>query len=338
MEGVGSGIAEVWAGMRGLIELGTLYKRPMGDVPTALSPHLKPCQDAITKVNSARLDRKFDCHIKAVKEMLSCVSWVVISPPPSPANFVNDTVGASDFWANKIRKEYRNNETDGPAHIKFCDTLKGLVNDLSGYLKEHHLSGLSWNPHGKDFSEAKVGEVSSSPAAAKPAAAKPAPAAGGAAGIFDELKKKQTGAGDSAATGLKKVTRDQQTWRKEYKQPDGETPKPSAPAPAAKPVVKAAAKPLGPPKCEYQDRGCKWNVENQTKENCEGGVCKVEVTDPKQQVSQQHFMYTSHATKQGHLTKIISGVHLQMPRSHHSNHRQAQIRYPRQLYQVRSYL
>lgn len=284
MESVGSGISDVWAGMRGLVELGTKYKRPMGDVPTALSPHLKPCQDAIGKVNSARLDRKFDFHIKAVKEMLSCVSWVVISPPPSPANFVKDTVGASDFWANKIRKEYKTNETEGPVHLKFCDALKELVNDLSGYLKEHHLSGLAWNPHGQDFSEAKVGEVSSAPA--KPTV-KTAAAGGGAGGIFDELKKKQTGAGDSAATGLKKVTKDQQTWRKEYKKPDGEMPVQSAPAatPAAKPAANAGAKPLGPPKCEYQDRGCKWNVENQTKENCEGGVCKVEVTDPKQQVS-----------------------------------------------------
>ena len=134
---------------------------------------------------------------------------------------------------------------------------------------------------GKDFSEAKVGE------AAKPAAAaKPKPATGdGAGGIFAELKKKKTGEGDSAATGLKKVTRDQQTWRKEFKKA-GDAP--SQPAAAPKPVAAApksgAKKPLGPPKCEYQIRGCKWNVENQTKDTCEGGVCKVTVTDPKQQV------------------------------------------------------
>ncbi|KAL7510765.1 hypothetical protein ACHAXN_009801 [Cyclotella atomus] len=288
MSSLGTSISNVWTSMRGLIELGTLYKRPMGDVPTALQPHLKPCQDAITVVNSARLDRKFDNHIKAVKEMLSCVSWVVISPPPSPANFVKDTVGASDFWANKIRKECRMNESaEGPSHIKFCDALKELVNDLSGYLKEYHLSGLAWNPNGKDFSEAKVGEVGTKPA---PAASTPKPAAtaGAGGGIFEELKKKQTGAGDSAATGLKKVTKDQQTWRKEYKKPDGQVTNAQSSPVASQPVVKAAnaaaVKTMGPPKCEYQDRGCKWNVENQTKENCPGGVCKVEVTDSKQQV------------------------------------------------------
>jgi adenylyl cyclase-associated protein len=284
MESISLGITEVWGGMRGLVELGTIYKRPMGDVPTALQPHLKPCQDAITKVNSARLDRKYDWHIKAVKEMLSCVSWVVISPPPSPANFVKDTVGGTDFWANKIRKEYKTNEAEGHLHVKFCDAMKALVNDLSAYLKEHHLSGLGWNPHGKDFSEAKVGEVSSG---AKPTSAaapsKPAAAAAGA-GIFDELKKKQTGDGSSAATGLKKVTRDQQTWRQEYKKPEGEVKQQSAPVASASKPAAREEKPLGPPKCEYQERGCKWSVENQTKESCQGGVCKVEVTDAKQQV------------------------------------------------------
>jgi len=288
MESVGANIGEVWDAVRGIVELGTKCKKP-ADVPTGLQPHLKPCQDAMAKIRSARIDRKFDWHLKAIMEMLACVSWVVMSPPPSPANFVKDTIGASDFWNNKVRKEYKGNDKEGPAHVKFCDTMKAMVLDLSAYLKEYHLSGLAWNPHGKDLSDAKVGEASK-PAAAAPKAAPTtaaAASAGSGAGIFTELKKKQTGDGTSAATGLKKVSRDQQTWRKEFKNPGGDVPKPtSAPVAAPKPAVAkfGAKKPLGPPKCEYQDRGCKWNVENQTKDTCEGGVCKVEVTDVKQQV------------------------------------------------------
>ncbi|KAL7489828.1 hypothetical protein ACHAW6_015574 [Cyclotella cf. meneghiniana] len=294
MDAIGASTFEAWDGMRGLVELGTVYKRPTGDVATAIQPYLKPCQDAIAKVQSARLDRKFDWHIKAVKEMLSCVSWVVISPPPSPANFVKDTVGASDFWANKIRKEYKTNGAEGPVHIQFCDAMKALVNDLSSYLKEHHLSGLAWNPRGKDFSEAIVGEALSAKTAKSTGLASQKPAGGSSsAGIFDELKNKQTGDGSSAATGLKKVTKDQQTWRKEYKKPDVEVPQQKSSfsaAPTSKVAVKAGEKTLGPPTCEYQERGFKWNIENQTKENCEGGLCKVEVTDSKQQV----YIYNCH--------------------------------------------
>jgi len=290
MGSVGSDIGAVWDGVRSIVELGTKYKKP-ADVPSGLQPHLKPCQDAISRIRSARIDRKFDWHLKAIMEMLACVSWVVISPPPSPANFVKDPMGASDFWANKVRKEYKSNEAEGPAHNNFCDTMKAMVLDLSAYLKEYHLSGLAWNPHGKDFSDAKVGKGSKLvPAAPAVAAAVPklasALSGGGAAGIFAELKKKQTEDGSSAATGLKKVTKDQQTWRKEYQKPGADAPKPTAsastPNPAA--VKFGAKKPSGPPKCEYQERGCKWNVENQTKDTCEGGVCKVEVTDVKQQV------------------------------------------------------
>ena len=289
MEKIGASIADVWGAVRSIVELGTKYKKP-ADVPTGLQPHLKPCQDAMAKIRSARIDRKFDWHLKAIMEMLAAVSWVVMSAPPSPANYVKDTIGASDFWANKVRKEYKSNAKEGPAHVQFCDTMKAMVLDLSSYLKEHHLSGLSWNPHGKDFADAKVGE-GSKPVASAP---KPAPAAssagggGGIFGIFSELKKKQTGDGSSAATGLKKVTRDQQTWRKEFKNPGSEAPKPTAVA--AAPKAFGTKKVTGPPKCEYQDRGCKWNVENQTKDTCEGGVCKVEVTDVKQQVCTYFFI------------------------------------------------
>mmetsp|Transcript_22141 Transcript_22141/g.48161 ORF Transcript_22141/g.48161 Transcript_22141/m.48161 type:complete len:495 (+) Transcript_22141:121-1605(+) len=288
MDGIGSSINDVWVCIRAIIELGTIYKKP-SDPVSAIQPHLKPCQDAMTSVRSARIDRKFDWHIKAIMEMLSCVSWVLMSPPPTPATFVKDTIGASDFWANKVRKEYKGKGEEGEKHTKFCAAMKALVLDLSAYLKEYHLSGLAWNFHGKDFSEATVGEGGSSKKEAKPVpgAKDPAAASGGAGGIFSELKKKQTGDGTSAATGLKKVARDQQTWRKEYKKEGGDAAPAQPSAPTHKPATApkfGAKKPLGPPKCEYQDRGCKWIVENQTKETCEGGVCKVTVTDPKQQV------------------------------------------------------
>lgn len=289
MEGIGANVRDVWNGVRLVVELGTKYKKPKDPVG-GIQPHLKPCQDAMSKVRSARLDRKFDWHIKAVMEMLACVSWVLMTPPPAPSNFVKDTIGASDFWANKVRKEYKNKGDEGEKHAAFCDAMKALVMDLSAYLKEYHLSGLAWNPHGKDFSEAKVGEGgggSSGGAKPKstPAPAKAPAAGGGGGGIFAELKKKQTGAGDSAATGLKKVGRDQQTWRKEFKKTGDAPPqRPAAPAAAAAKPKFGAKKALGPPKCEYQTRGCKWNVENQTRDTCENGVCKVAVNDPKEQV------------------------------------------------------
>jgi adenylyl cyclase-associated protein len=298
MGGVGKRVEDVWRGMRLLIELGTTYRRPTTiDVASALLPHLAPCRDAMSNIQKSRLDRKYDTHLKAINEMLACVSWVVLSVPPSPASFVKDTLGSSDFWSNKIRKEYRGKGNDDERqHVGFCDAMRALILDLSCYLKEHHLSGLAWNPHGMDFEDAVVGKVGGKEgggvagvvASTSTSSASSSGGVGGGGGdVLAELMKKKTEDGSSAATGLRKVAREQQTWRKEYKKDDavvvGTTTAASSVVPAAKFGTRGHT-PSGPPKCEYQERGCKWIIENQTSETCDGGVCDVTVTDAKQQV------------------------------------------------------
>ena len=221
-------------------------------------------------------------------EMLQSVSWVVMTAPPAPTSFIKETVGSTDFWANKIRKEYKGKDEK---QVDFCDKLKALILDLAAYVKEHHLSGLSWNPRGVELTDAVVADVATD-AAAAPAKATPSPAGGGGgmANIMAELSKKQTQDGSSAATGLKKVTKDMQTWRKEYKKDpvdDGLAKKAaavslSASAPAAAAKAKGP-KARGPPVFEYQDRGFKWCIENQTKDTNPNGLLNLEVKDPKQQ-------------------------------------------------------
>jgi len=282
----GANIKATWSGIRSVIVIGTKCKKP-ADVPAALTPHLKPTQDAIGKIRTARLDRSYDWHIKAMVEMLQSVSWVVMSAPPAPTSFVKETVGSTDFWANKIRKEYKGKDEK---QIDFCDKLKALILDLADYLKNHHLSGLSWNPRGVELTDAVVADVAAAAAPAKAAPAPPAAGGGGTANIMAELSKKQTQDGSSAATGLKKVTKDMQTWRKEYKKDpvdDGLAKKAAAVSLSASDPTAAAKskghKTRGPPVFEYQDRGFKWCIENQTKDTNPNGLLNLEVKDPKQQ-------------------------------------------------------
>ena len=287
----GANIRATWSGIRAVIVIGTRCKKP-ADVPAALTPHLKPTQDAIGKIRAARLDRAYDWHVKAVVEMLQSVSWVVMSAPPAPTSFVKETVGSTDFWANKIRKEYRGKDDK---QIDFCDKIKALILDLAAYVKEHHLSGLSWNPRGVELTDAVVADVAAAAAAAPAPAAVPAKAAGAGGGgmvnIMAELAKKKTQDGSSAATGLKKVTKDMQTWRKEFKKDsvgDGLAEKAAAVSlgASAPPAVAAKAKgpkARGPPVFQYQDRGFKWCIENQTKDTNPNGLLNLEVKDPKQQ-------------------------------------------------------
>lgn len=283
LKDTGSNIQKIWDGIRVIIEIGTKCKKP-SDVQSSLMPHLKPVQDAMGDIRKARLDRKFDWHIKAIMEMLACVSWVIMSSPPAPSSFIKDTVGSSDFWSNKIRKEYKGKDEK---MISFCDTLKALILDLSSYVKEYHLSGLMWNPKGIPIQDFKASSTDTATKTEEKTQTKQAPtgniSGASSADIMKELAAKRTGDGSSAATGLKKVTRDQQTWRKEFKK---STPN-SAPVPSAvKPsqVKKSSQKiTAATPVCKFQNLGSKWIIEHQTKTSNPNGLCTVEIKNPKEQ-------------------------------------------------------
>lgn len=39
---------------------------------------------------------------------IGCVSWVAMYPPAGlPKDMVEPTIGGSDYWANKVRMQYR---------------------------------------------------------------------------------------------------------------------------------------------------------------------------------------------------------------------------------------
>jgi adenylyl cyclase-associated protein len=86
---------------------------------------------------------------------------------------------------------------------------------------------------------------------------------------------------------LHQVTKDQQTWRKEFKGGEKAKPQPVL-VPPASPKKQVKKKKVGLPVLEYQERGTKWVVENHDKETAkaasENGILTVEITDPKQQV------------------------------------------------------
>ena len=78
------------------------------------------------------------------------------------------------------------------------------------------------------------------------------------------------------------MTKEQQTWRKEFKGEKKTTVPLEKPVPKKKDEHKK--KLTGLPICEYQERGHKWIVEHQTKETTGGKVLTVEISDVKQQV------------------------------------------------------
>ena len=224
MDNTGKLVVEVFEGMKYVLILASRSKQPNDMVE--LQPYLKPITDAVTKIRGLRLKRDYDNHIKAIMEMLTCVSWVTCRAPSQlPAPFVKECIGSADFWSNRIRKEYKGKDGDDLAtkQIAFCDNLKKLLSNLASYIEEYHKTGVTFNPKGVSIAEAAI-VLSDTPASAAAAAAaekvahKTKPSGpmgnvvkgGNVMGLMSELAGRRTGDGASAATGLKKVSMIQQ--------------------------------------------------------------------------------------------------------------------------------
>ena len=100
-----------------------------------------------------------------------------------------------------------------PAQVAWCDSMKVLLKGLVSYVAEFHSMGVAYDPKGADL-EYKEESAAATPATGAVKKSGGGQARGGQASIMAELAKKSTG--NSAAVGLKKVTKDQQTWRKEF--------------------------------------------------------------------------------------------------------------------------
>jgi adenylyl cyclase-associated protein len=299
MGDVGQLIVQTFSGIRYVVVLASKSKTP--DDMAELGQYLTPITEPVGKIRNLRFNREFDNHHKAIMEMLACVSWVTMRAPNLPAPFVKECIGSSDFWSNRIRKEFKGKDDDTSlTQLAFCDNMKKTLQDLAAYIEEYHKTGLEFNPKGVSLAECAI-RLTDNPLqdAAIEANRKKDQLAnkknkdigntvksGNIAGLVSELANRRSEDGSSAATGLRKVTKDQQTWRKEFK---GDKPKvpasAKAPEPSKKPIKKKKA---GIPILEYQERGTKWVIENHDKETAkavsETGLLEVEISDPKQQV------------------------------------------------------
>lgn len=219
MTTTGKLVVQAWEGVRTVIVLASRSKPPTDDIATALQPHLVATHDAVKQLRALVLDRALDRHCKAVTEMLTALSWVLLHAPQQlPAGFVKESLGSAEFWTNRIRKDFRND----PKQIAFCDTVRKVIIELTEYVQTHHTTGLTFNPRcGVSLAEAAI-RLSDEPANLLAAAAAAEQATkspvnkrhptlgnvvvgGNVAGIIGELSKRKNADGTSAATGLKHV-------------------------------------------------------------------------------------------------------------------------------------
>ncbi|KAK3739743.1 hypothetical protein QZH41_003575 [Actinostola sp. cb2023] len=150
-----------------------------------------------------------------------------------------------------------------PKHVDWAKAMKAMYNDLGQFIKDHHASGLAWNPSGSPPGTGGPAAGGAPPPPPPPTVVPPsgpAPASkdtGVSSALFGQINK----AGTDIATGLRKITDDMKTHKNPALRQSAVVsgkPKPAAKPAATKPVV-AAKK---PPVFENQG-GKKWVVDYQ---------------------------------------------------------------------------
>ena len=166
LKSIADAILTAWdTGIRTMIVLASRSKPPLEELKNPseyvklLQPHIQSTIAAVQEIrNQRKIDRKYDIPLKAIYELISCVSWIYMYNVPSPHQgslpvpFIQECMSSSVFWLNRIRKDYK----DQPAYILFCDAMKPIFTGLIDYVKTYHSTGLTFNPKGISLAEAAI--------------------------------------------------------------------------------------------------------------------------------------------------------------------------------------
>jgi len=257
------------AAHRHLLEVAAASKKPAdADLAKIVQPQNAAGQVVQGMAGDNRPSPLFP-NLSTVGEAVGVFMWIAMAPTPVP--YINDMIGSSEYHSNKILREQKGKDEK---QVAWVHSFNGFLKALAAFVKQHHTTGLVWNPKGGDAS-AFGGAAAAAPAApAAPAGGPPPPGppppqsadsgaksssssdASDMSGVFAQLNK-----GEGVTTGLRKVTADMKSKNRADR--SGKIEEKEAPAKAPGRLgVRAAAVPNQPPKLELQ--GNKWVVEYQT--------------------------------------------------------------------------
>jgi len=284
---------------RAYLEMATKAKKPSdGELPMLQ----KPMADKMAEIETFReKGRRCDYfnHLSAISESIPALGWINMAPTPAP--FVKEMCDASMFYTNRVLKDWKDKSK---AHVDWTKAWIQTLTQLSGFVKQHHTTGLVWNPKGVEAKSVVNHGVP--PAPAGPAAGGPPPPPPPIPkNLFDDIKVAENkeekarnalfddlNKGDGVTAGLKKVTDDMKTHKNPNLRGTSMVPagavKETSPKPAAS---KFGAAPKKDPKFALE--GKKWAVEYHVKNpnlviedtevnqsvyvyRCEGSTLKIE--------------------------------------------------------------
>jgi len=136
---------------------------------------LEPLSKVIGEIQSFReKNRKSEHfnHLSAISESIGALGWVTVSP--APCTYIKEMNDAGQFYTNRVLKDYKEKDPS-KLHVNWVQSWIKTINELQAYVKEHHTTGVSWNPRGASFDSSKVSSGGSAPPSAPKGGAPPPP-------------------------------------------------------------------------------------------------------------------------------------------------------------------
>eukprot|EP01086_Lenisia_limosa_P006790 TRINITY_DN25913_c0_g1_i1.p1 TRINITY_DN25913_c0_g1~~TRINITY_DN25913_c0_g1_i1.p1 ORF type:complete len:220 (-),score=106.71 TRINITY_DN25913_c0_g1_i1:34-693(-) len=133
--------AETLQETRGLIEKATEHKKPTDEKFGELIAVISKPMCAAGELKDKAFRSKEVNHVNAIAEAVQSLGWVAV--PNTPVAFINDMKASAVFHTNKILVT---KDEDG---MKWAKALPASLDALQKYVKEHHMTGLTWNPRGE---------------------------------------------------------------------------------------------------------------------------------------------------------------------------------------------
>jgi len=246
---------------RDMLKVAAASKKPSQDVITKLITPTSTIMAEIVKLRDAKRTSKFFNHLSTISEGVPALGWVLVSPTPAP--HVGDMRAGSEFYSNRILKDFKGKEQ---IHVDWVTSINGFLKELQVFVKKNHTTGLEWNPRGGDASSFQGSSSDDTGSSAPPPPGPPPPPPADfmnndnskakktdMGGVFAELNK-----GTDISKGLKKVTADMKNKNKKPEEKSSVVPAKETKAHEPK---SAKQEPVKPPRLSLD--GNKWQIENQ---------------------------------------------------------------------------
>ncbi|KAI1081795.1 adenylate cyclase-associated CAP [Whalleya microplaca] len=110
---------------------------------------IRPMSDAIADIieikEHSRGDKTYD-HLSSVADGIGVMGWIYVEV--SPFRHVDQYLGYSQYFGNKVMKEYKGRDS---RHVEWVQSFYQVFRDLSNLVKEYYPYGISWNYNGQSY-------------------------------------------------------------------------------------------------------------------------------------------------------------------------------------------